>query len=248
MNDMQDAGSFFTVCPICDKDREFSCADDFWHCRDGMSSAGCELWGCVTRERALAAALFSLVDRNVIESLAIHEPAPVMRGLSLWLSQRCPGYQRSGYFPDAPFGDIIEGIRNEDLEHQTFADGSFDIVLHLDVMEHLFHPFQALSEIHRTLKPGGLCIFTAPTEPQRFESEQVAFMENGQLRVVGEPEYHGNPQRPEDGAIVTWRYGFDLPLLIQRNTGFEVETRRYQSRASAAMGYMNEVYVLLKRR
>ena len=73
-------------------------------------------------------------------------------------------------------------------------------------------------------------------------------MENGQLRVVGEPEYHGNPQRPEDGAIVTWRYGFDLPLLIQRNTGFDVETRRYQSQGNAAMGYMNEVYVLQKRR
>lgn len=149
MSGIHDMGSFSSVCPICDQEREFTCADDSWHCRDGMSSAGCELWGCVTRERALAAALFSLVDRNAIRLLAIHEAAPVMRGLSLWLSQHCPRYQRSGCFPDAPFGDIIEGIRNEDMEHQTSADDSFDIVMHLGVMEHLFQPFQVLSEIRR---------------------------------------------------------------------------------------------------
>lgn len=145
-----------------------------------------------------------------------------------------------------PFGTQCDGIRNEDLERQTFADETFDVVMHLDVLEHLFDPFRALEEIHRTLKPGGLCLFTAPTEPHRFESEQVAFMEDGVLRVIGEPEYHGNPQGGGQGAIVTWRYGFDLPLLIQRRTGFDVETRRYQSRAIAAMGYMNDVYVLRK--
>lgn len=73
-------------------------------------------------------------------------------------------------------------------------------------------------------------------------------MENIQLRGVGEREYHGNPQRPEDGAIVTWRYGFHVPLLIQRDAGFDVETRRDQSRRSAAMGYMNEVHLLQKKR
>lgn len=236
--------SFIARCPICAERKRFECADDFWSCRDGMTSPECALWGCVTRERALATTLFSLVDRQVVQRWDIHEPAPVMRGLALWMQQNCPGYVRSGYFPAEPFGTVVAGIRNEDLEHQTFADASFDLVLHLDVMEHLFDPFQALRETYRTLRPGGLCLFTAPTERSRFESVQVAFLEDGVLRVVGEPEYHGNPQRPEDGAILTWRYGYDFPWLIQQRTGFDVEVRRFQSRGVAAMGYMNEVYVL----
>lgn len=239
----------FTVdCPICNQTQAFACQDDFWHCRDGMSAPDCPLNGCVTRERALASVIYSLIDRTALPTLDVHEPAPVMRGLSLLLARDCPGYVRSGYYPNQPFGTMIAGVRNEDLEHQTFADASFDLVIHLDVMEHLFDPFQALREVARTLRPGGLCVFTAPTEPSRFDSEQVAFMEEGELRIVGEPEYHGNPQRPEDGALLTWRYGYDLPLLIQRRTGLDVEVRRFQSREVAAMGVMNEIYVLRKSR
>jgi SAM-dependent methyltransferase len=242
---------FLAHCPICDRTREFVCNDDFWWCRDGMSAPDCELYGCVTRERGIAEAILSVYGRDRLRKLAIHEAAPVMRGFALWMSRNCPGYVRTGYFPDQAFGatvsDNIGPIRNENLERQTFADGSFDLVVHLDVMEHLFDPFQALREIERTLKPDGMCIFTAPTDQERFHSEQVAFVENDALRIVGEPEYHGNPQRPEDGALVTWRYGYDLPLLIQRSTGFDVELRRYQSRGSAVMGYKNEVYLLRKR-
>jgi len=142
---------------------------------------------------------------------------------------------------------MVGNLRNEDLEKQTFDNDYFDMVIHLDVMEHLFNPFDALTEIYRTLKKGGFCFFTAPTEHNRFTSQQVAFLEEGNLRIIGEPEYHGNPQRPEDGALVTWRYGYDLPLLISRLTPFDdIEVRRYQSASCAVMGYMNEVYILKK--
>jgi len=154
-------------------------------------------------------------------------------------------YVASGYFPDKPFGTVVDGLRNEDLEHQTFPDASFDIVFHLDILEHLFDPFRALNEIYRTLKPNGLCLFTAPTEWDRFESVQVAFKEEGTVRIVGEPEYHGNPQSSA-GALVTWRYGYDLPFRIRRNTEFDTEVRRFQSKGKAVMGYMNEVYILTR--
>ncbi len=169
-----------------------------------------------------------------------------MRGLSSWLLANAKGYCRSGYFPDSPFGESVGGLRNENIEDQTFDDDIFDVVIHLDVMEHVFDPFKALNEIYRTLRPGGYCLFTAPTERDRLNSEQVAFLENGVIRTIGTPEYHGNPQRPNDGVLVTWRYGYDLPLLIQTHTPFDVEIRRFQARRIAVMGYMNEVYVLRK--
>jgi SAM-dependent methyltransferase len=122
----------------------------------------------------------------------------------------------------------------------------FDFVIHLDVMEHLFDPFGALREIERTLVYGGRCLFTAPTYPERVTSEQVAFNDAGGLRIVGKPEYHGNPQNAK-GSLVTWRYGYDLPYLIARKTGFDIEVRRWYSRTNAIMGPMTEVYILTKR-
>lgn len=239
--------AFQTVCPICLREREFTCEDDFWHCRGAMTSSNCEYNGCITRERAVAHVLFSMIDRDKVVTMNIHEMSPADRGLAKWLREYARGYVASGFFPNAALGAMVGGVRNEDAAHQTFETGQFDIVLHLDILEHLFAPFEALEEIRRTLKPGGLCLFSAPTDRDRMESVQVAFDEPGGVRIVGEPEYHGNPQRPEDGALVTWRYGHDLPLQIQRRTGFDhVEVRRFQSRAAAAMGYMSDVYVCMK--
>lgn len=75
----------------------------------------------------------------------------------------------------------------------------------------------------------------------------MAFEHDGELTIVGEPEYHGNPQRPDEGALVTWRYGEDLPLQIGRRAGLDVEHRRFQCENSAVMGYMDDVFILRKR-
>lgn len=43
-----------------------------------------------------------------------------------------------------------------------FADATVDTVLLLEVLEHLRHPAQALSEISRVLRPGGKLLLTLP--------------------------------------------------------------------------------------
>lgn len=239
------AFAFEAECNICATPQTFRAADDYWHCRSDLRADACPLKVCIPRHRALAAALFSIHPRERVASLKIHESSPSPLGLSLWLRRHCPGYVMSGYFPDHAFGSILNGMRNENLEAQTFGDEAFDVVVHMDVMEHVFAPFQALREIKRTLRPDGVCLFTAPTYPERFKSEQVAFLENGAIRCVGAPEYHGNPQN-EKGSLVTWRYGYDLPLRIYRETGFNVEVRRWCAPRLAIMGPMTEVYILTK--
>lgn len=238
--------NFVGYCPICETEREFYSYDDYWSCRSGLRAQDCPYGKCAVRERAIASTLFSIYTRDEVKNFTIHEAAPTTRGLTLWFLHNVPSYIRSGYWPDKQLGLIFGDLRNENLECQTFDNEVFDLVIHLDVMEHLFNPFQALQEIYRTIKSGGVCLFTAPTDIGRHKSEQVALMDGDEVNIVGKPEYHGNPQRPEDGALVTWRYGYDLPLLIQRETGFDVEVRRWQSRAIAVMGTMTEVYICRK--
>lgn len=236
--------SFEAYCSMCEQKRSFPDGLDYWGNRNSLISPACPRNGCVTRERAAAAVVTDVAGPRWWAG-RVHEIAPSERGLSLWLRQKCRSLTRSGYFPEAPFGTMVGDLRNEDMEKQTFADGAFGMVIHLDVMEHLFNPFAALRETYRTLSPGGLCIFTAPTEAGRKKSEQVAFLESGGVRIVGKPEYHGNPQS-DKGSLVTWRYGYDLPDLIEQQTGFSVEVRRWSSPAIAVRGPMTEVYILRK--
>lgn len=236
-------------CPICEKKISFEFADDYASCRD-VWSKDCPnktFSGCVTRERGIGHVAFQLFDKETIKDLVIYECSPCVRGLSLWLKNNCKKYTGTAYYPDSPFGLNTNGLVNENLENLTLGDFTVDLWLHLDVLEHLFNPFQAMKEIYRTLRSGGYCLFTTPTYPGLINSEQVAWiMPDKTIRIVGDAEYHGNPQNPDQGSLVTWRYGYDLPLLIQRETGFDVEVRRWQSREIAVMGQMTEVYICKK--
>jgi SAM-dependent methyltransferase len=233
-------------CPICRKPQTFSCPNDYVSGRDGLAPLACPYGICLTRERALMRVLASLYSDDLVARLHVHEIAPGGMGLTLRLMEVAGRYTGSGYFPKKPFGSMVGHLRNENAEAQTFPDETFDLVVHLDVMEHLFDPFRALTEICRTLKPGARCLFTAPTYAERVESQQVAALQaDGSIEIVGTPEYHGNPQSAE-GSLVTWRYGYDLPVLIHRATGFDVEVRRFHAPASGVFGPMTEVYVLTK--
>jgi SAM-dependent methyltransferase len=55
-------------------------------------------------------------------------------------------------------------VRRGDVRSMPFADDSFDLVLLLDVLEHLEFRDQprALAEVHRILRPGGLLALSTP--------------------------------------------------------------------------------------
>lgn len=45
---------------------------------------------------------------------------------------------------------------------ETIPNDRFDIVLCTEVLEHVLQPFDAVKEIHRILKPGGVALITTP--------------------------------------------------------------------------------------
>ncbi len=55
-------------------------------------------------------------------------------------------------------GEVVEGSVLE----MPFADGSFDLAVSLDVIEHLEDDLGALRELRRTVAPGGALLLTVP--------------------------------------------------------------------------------------
>lgn len=224
------------TCPICDMIVIFGAESGSY--RDNLKCSEC---GSIPRERALALVLGRVLPGW--RDLAIHESSPVDRGISAKLAAQAPGYVATQFVPGEALGSMWRGFRIEDLERQTFDDASFDVVVSLDVLEHVNEPSAALAEIARTLRPGGVTIFTVPTFSHLVESERRArHLDDGTVEHLAPPEYHGNPMS-EEGSLVTFHYGYDLPALIHEWSGLDVEVTRFWDPEHGIIGDMTEVYV-----
>lgn len=85
-----------------------------------------------------------------------------------------------------------------DLQELPFADGSWDLVLHSDTLEHVPEPHRALAECRRVLAPGGALCFTVPVISDRLTRS----------RVDMPPSYHGLVSDP--AYLVVTEYGADF--------------------------------------
>jgi SAM-dependent methyltransferase len=179
--------------------------------------------------------------------LAIHESSPSPRGISAVIAKECSRYIATQYFPDNKWGDVVGGVRNENLEKQTFSNGQFDIVVSLDVMEHVYHPEKVFSEVFRTLKPGGLYICTFPVRKNQVAGweRRFVFNQDGTRHDIKEPEIHGNPVSNE-GSIVTVDYGYDLHQQIAEWAPFNVRVYRFCDKEHGIIGEYTEVVVCKK--
>jgi Zn ribbon nucleic-acid-binding protein len=198
------------VCPVCDRQTRFQSWSEWL--RDGLICVRCH---SLPRERAFYTVLERV--RPDWRGVAIHESSP-SDGESK-LRRECPGYVPTHFNPDLPRGAEGPDWRNEDLEDQTFADESFDVVVTQDVFEHLLDPGRAIREIARTLKPGGLHIATVPLVRRDGVSTRRARRDaDGEVEHLQEAAHHRNPIDPE-GSLVTIDWGYDIADFFDREAG-----------------------------
>lgn len=197
------------------------------------------------RERALAHVLTKELPHW--RYLEIHESSPAKRGISRKMARECRHYIASHFYADHPLGALVNGYRNEDIERQTFESESFDLVVSLDVTEHVFRPGDMFKEIYRTLRSGGLYISTFPIRKHQMESHtpRARLNKDGTVEHLMEPEYHGNPISG-DGSLVTYDYGYEIHKMIPHWAPFGVEISRFNNRRLGILGEYTEVIVCRK--
>ena len=148
--------------------------------------------------------------------------------------------QTSMYRPTQPMGArLAANTTNQNLEALTYPDGSFDIIVMSDVMEHVRLDDRAHREIRRVLKPGGAYLFTVPHFRESVQTlVRVAVIDPadpGKDEFPVEKEYHGDANS-EDGRALSYRaYGTDLDETL-RGLGFSVD---YCKTDFPEMGIMN---------
>lgn len=226
-------------CPCCEKKVLFQ-ANHSW-LRDYFICDNCY---SIPRERALMLTIEKYFPNW--KDLDIHESSPVWRGASLRLKNNAKNYIASQYYPNQPFGSLVNDYVNQDLENQTFSDESFDIVISQDVMEHIYNPEKAFSEIARTLKKGGAHIFTVPIINKHKKTEVWAVKgADGNPIFTKEPEWHGNPVDSK-GSPVTMHWGFDIVNTIKESSGIDTTIEYIYNLDFGVSGEYIEVLVSIK--
>jgi SAM-dependent methyltransferase len=111
--------------------------------------------------------------------------------------QRMPQYVRAN-FPEL------------DMCAMPYSDGSFDLVVHSDTLEHVSNPLLGLEECCRVLKPGGRLCFTVPIVVNRLTTDRAKLPKS----------YHGDPQKRAEDYVVHTEFGADAWTLPMR-AGFD---------------------------
>lgn len=162
--------------------------------------------------------------------------------LAAFLRRMARSAALSEYFADAEPGSLRAGVRCEDVQRLTYADSSFDLVTHTEVLEHVPDDARAFAELLRVLKPGGLMLFTVPMHggPQTVERARLV---DGHVVHLLEPVHHLDPLRHE-GILAFRDYGSDI-LDRLRDAGFvEPEIVRARPRVR----WLGDLPVILARK
>jgi hypothetical protein len=156
------------------------------------------------------------------------------------------GYVGSEYLGEGRrSGEIVGGTRHEDLCGTSFAEGSLDIVVSCDVLEHVPGPERAFSEVSRILKPGGCLLFTTPyVEGMSVTEYHVRLSSDGEIEHLREPTDHGDPKRGR-GSLVCQVFGDDI-FDMCGGAGLECRKARLRSVARGILGRDGIVFVARK--
>jgi SAM-dependent methyltransferase len=195
------------------------------------------------KKGSVSRSLRGLRNLNGLPRLSIYN-TEAQGPLHAYLS-KLPGYVCSEYFgPKYSPGEVVNGIRHEDLSGLSFPDNSFDIVISSDVFEHVPSPYEAHQEVLRVLKPGGRHIFTVPFLQTEYSDAVLAEPNGGAVRLLKPPIYHLNPLSP-NGVLVYTLFSLEMLLRLYR-IGFRAHMYRLYHAGLGILGHNGLVFEAIK--
>jgi len=210
----------------------------------------CVKCGLNSRMRALLDFLKTRCDLRKIRSAYIAEQlTPFYRILkrlvpSLTGSEYCGPHHKSG--SRVFIQRYLRWVRHEDLTTLSFADNKFDLVVTLDVFEHVPDYRKAFAEIYRVPRPDGWLAFTIPFFYD-LETTRIRAIVNSDGSIIHylPPEVHGNPLSGE-GSLCFQNFGWDI-LDTLRNVGFaDARAALYWGPWQGHLGYPSFVFYAIK--
>jgi hypothetical protein len=199
-------------------------------------------------------------ERALLDLIACSEAARDWRqvriygaeALSSWaleMRHRYPRYLGSQFLPEPDAAKKLFPIQHQDLQALTYPSDSFDIVVSIEVLEHVAQLRSALSEMARVLRSGGLMLSTFPFRWDAAETLQKAREVGDRTEhLVPEPEYHPAPLEPK-GSLVYQIPGWDI-IGLARSCGFAgARFLLYSSRIGGITGqHMDGIWIFVANR
>ncbi len=210
-------------CDICKTTRD-DCAtssgasfDGRPNLREGMICSGCRL---NARQRLLLMALLESAPAGVATKGALLERLSRLYRRTRHAYPNVTGSEfldvtkKSGrhylWFGQGRSRFLPRFIRQESITALSFPTGSLDFIAHSDVLEHVHDTRQALLECKRVLRPGGVCIFTAPFFTAIDKTVIRGTIDDKGVLVELEPtELHGDGIHGA-GAYTFYNFGWDF--------------------------------------
>jgi hypothetical protein len=209
---------------------------DYQHCwveEDGSRTPNlrerlvCSSCGMNNRQRLVA----KLVQQSAIQFAhpkvyLMEQVTPIFEWMRKLQGAEVHGSEYLGY--DYKGGELINGVRHEDVMNLSYPDESFDLIVSNDVLEHIPDPEIALCECFRVLRRGGTVLATFPFHVAKDTTVTRARLAGNTIEHLLPPQYHGNPVSSE-GSLVFHDFGWDLLDLI-RDAGFSLAVCELYSR------------------
>ncbi len=200
-------------CGACRRVRNFTVNSGVYfgtlpNLREGLV---CEC-GLSNRNRLIYSAVALEVEDHADVQIAILERISI---LYKRLQETFPEIIGSEYIGERVQGGTVHtvsgiSVRHESITELSFSKCSLDVIVHNDVLEHVFDYKKALEELYRVLRKGGTLIFTCPFFFRlERELQKARILADGSLELLMEPEYHGDPINAQ-GALTFYHYGWGL--------------------------------------
>ena len=139
-----------------------------------------------------------------------------------YLKTKFPGLIGSEYLGENVQPGFVNKnkVRHESATNLSFKDASLDAYLTFECLEHIPDFKKAFAEASRVLKKGGKFMWTVPFVALEYENIIRAFVdENGEVKHILEPEYHGDPVS-DKGILCFTHFGWQM-LDQVKQAGFD---------------------------